>query len=98
MVAKDDTTHVALAKQLKANETYRQYEAIVHGVVDHDSGMIDAPIARDPNNRKRMAVVDGGKHALTRSHVLQRFEQFTHLSCTFATGRPTHIRVQMASI
>lgn len=98
MVAKDDTTHVALAKQLKANETYRQYEAIVHGVVDHDSGMIDAPIARDPNNRKRMAVVDGGKHALTRFQVLQRFEQFTHVSCRLETGRTHQIRVHMAYI
>src|SRR5699024_2602229 len=98
MVAKDDTTHVALAKQLKANETYRQYAAIVHGDVDHDSGMIDAPIARDPNKRKRMAVVDGGKHALTRFQVLQRFEQFTHVSCRLETGRTHQIRVHMAYI
>lgn len=95
VVAKNDQTHQLLVKQFKRNEVERTYEAIVHGVMNHDHGLIDAPIGRDPNNRLRMAVVDGGKQAITHFKVIKRYYKFTHIMSQLETGRTHQIRVHM---
>jgi len=98
VVAKNDQSHLSLAEQLANREIERRYEAIVHGVIDHEEGMIDAPIGRDPKDRQKMGVVDDGKPAITHFHVLQRFANFTHVECQLETGRTHQIRVHMKYI
>ncbi|WP_217585670.1 RluA family pseudouridine synthase [Lentibacillus saliphilus] len=98
LVAKNDETHMGLAQQLADKTVNRRYEAIVHGIIDHETGLIDAPIARDPKNRQNMAVVDDGKHAITHFHVLERFNTFTHIEARLETGRTHQIRVHMKYI
>lgn len=98
LIAKKDNIHRALAKQFAENKIKRTYEAIVHGVIDHDSGLIDAPIGRDPANRLQMKVVDEGKTAITHFHVLKRYETYTHVRCQLETGRTHQIRVHMQYI
>ncbi|SFB19245.1 ribosomal large subunit pseudouridine synthase D [Lentibacillus halodurans] len=98
VVAKNDPVHISLAEQLSAKDIDRQYEAIVHGVIDHETGLIDAPIGRDPNDRKKMGVVDNGKSAVTHFRVVNRFADFTHVVCQLETGRTHQIRVHMKYI
>lgn len=93
LVAKSDQAHVGLAKQLSEKTVKRKYEAIVHGVVPHDVGTIDAPIGRDPKDRKKMAVVDNGKNAVTHFKVIKRYESYSHVECRLETGRTHQIRV-----
>lgn len=95
MVAKNDKAHVSLVEQLREKTVKRSYEAIVHGDISHEYGTIDAPLGRDPKDRQRMAVVDGGKHAVTHFEVLERFGNFTHVKCVLETGRTHQIRVHM---
>ncbi len=95
VVAKNNDIHAGLTEQFKQNQIERMYEAIVFGVMDHDQGTIRAPIGRDPHNRTRMAVVNGGKHAITHFKVQQRFEKYTHVRCWLETGRTHQIRVHM---
>lgn len=98
MVAKNDFSHEKLAEQLLNKTVTRKYEAIVHGVIPHDYGTIDAPIARDKHDRKKMAVADDGKPAVTHFRVIQRFQNFTHIECELETGRTHQIRVHMKYI
>ncbi|TMN23513.1 RluA family pseudouridine synthase [Lentibacillus cibarius] len=98
LAAKNDETHERLAEQLSAKNVDRQYEAIVDGVIGHETGVIDAPIGRDPSNRQRMGVIDHGKDAVTHFKVLQRYSNFTHISCQLETGRTHQIRVHMKYI
>lgn len=98
MVAKNDVAHEALVEQLAAKTVTRKYEAIVHGVIPHDFGTIDAPIGRDKTDRQKMAVVDNGKHAVTHFRVIERFTDFTHVECELETGRTHQIRVHMKYI
>lgn len=98
VVAKKDAAHASLADQLAKKDVERKYEAIVHGVISHETGVIDAPIGRDPNNRQRMAVVEGGKKAVTHFSVMTRFKNFTHVACRLETGRTHQIRVHMKYI
>lgn len=98
VVAKNDYAHVQLAEQLSMKEVTRQYEAIVHGEISHEVGLIDAPIGRDPKDRQKMAVVDGGKSAVTNFKVIQRFPDYTHIECQLETGRTHQIRVHMKYI
>lgn len=95
IVAKNDHIHIALTKQLQARKIERIYEAIVQGVIEHEKGLIDAPIGRDPKNRLRMAVVDDGKPSITHFHVLKRFKEYSHVICQLETGRTHQIRVHM---
>lgn len=95
VVAKDDKTHDFLSKQLEKKTAKRKYVALVHGVILNDSGTIDAPIARDLNDRKKMAVVANGKKALTHFKVLERYDKATLIELTLETGRTHQIRVHM---
>jgi len=95
LVAKKDDIHIALAEQLQAQKIKRIYEAIVQGVIEHEDGLIDAPIGRDPSHRVRMAVVDDGKPAITHFHVLKRYKEYSHVVCQLETGRTHQIRVHM---
>lgn len=98
MVAKNDMAHESLVNQLMNKTVTRKYRAIVHGIIPHDYGTIDAPIARDPKDRQSMTVVDNGKHAVTHFHVLERFKDFTFVECQLETGRTHQIRVHMKYI
>lgn len=99
IVCKNDQAHRLIAAQLKEHTITRRYRAIVHGVIAQDSGVIDAPVGRDPKERKRMAVNEqNGKHAVTHYTVLQRFMEYTYIECRLETGRTHQIRVHMASI
>ncbi|MFF0825615.1 RluA family pseudouridine synthase [Brevibacillus sp. NPDC003359] len=99
MVAKNDKAHMGLAEQLKAHTVDRKYVAIVHGVIPHEMGTIDAPIGRDPKNRQQMAVVfENSKPAVTHFIVLERFKEYTLVELKLETGRTHQIRVHMKYI
>lgn len=94
-VAKTNTAHRNLAQQLATHEMKRAYLAVVYGHFAERTGLIDAPIGRDPRNRQRMTVVDSGKPARTRFEVLQNLEGLTLLACQLETGRTHQIRVHL---
>ncbi|MFD1849127.1 RluA family pseudouridine synthase [Oceanobacillus bengalensis] len=98
VVAKNDYTHIHLSEQLSSKEIMRKYEAIVHGEIPHKTGMIDAPIGRDPKDRQKMGVVDNGKPAVTHFRVLENYPDYTHIECRLETGRTHQIRVHMRYI
>ncbi|WP_434737678.1 RluA family pseudouridine synthase [Limosilactobacillus sp.] len=98
MVAKNDLAHRSLAAQLKAKTTQREYVALVHGVIKEERGTIDAPLGRSKKDRKKQAVVDDGRHAVTHFKVLERFQHYTLVSCRLETGRTHQIRVHMKYI
>jgi 23S rRNA pseudouridine1911/1915/1917 synthase len=98
MVAKNDMAHESLVNQLVAKTVTRKYKAIVHGVIPHDFGTVDAPLGRDTKDRQSMTVVDHGKHAVTHFHVIERFKDYTFVECQLETGRTHQIRVHMKYI
>ncbi len=95
MVAKNDHAHHSLVEQLVNKTVTRKYTALVHGHIAHDKGTIDAPIARDPKDRQKQAVVDNGKHAVTHFQVIERLGNYTLVECRLETGRTHQIRVHM---
>ncbi|MEC1902375.1 RluA family pseudouridine synthase [Bacillus atrophaeus] len=98
MVAKNDMAHESLVNQLVHKTVTRKYIAVVHGIISHDDGTIDAPIGRDKKDRQSMTVVREGKDAVTHFHVLERFQDFTLVECQLETGRTHQIRVHMKYI
>ncbi|WP_273125406.1 RluA family pseudouridine synthase [Metabacillus sp. HB246100] len=99
MVAKNDMAHESLVQQLVDKSVTRRYKAIVHGVIQHDHGTINAPIGRDKVDRQSMTVTNvSSKDAVTHFHVLDRFQDYTLVECRLETGRTHQIRVHMKYI
>ena len=98
MVAKNAVARESLEKQLAAKSNKRQYLAIVHGNFAEEEGTIDAPIGRNPKDRKQMAVVEKGKSAVTHFKVLEQYQGYSLVECQLETGRTHQIRVHMAYI
>lgn len=99
LVAKNDKAHNDLAEQLKNKTINRKYIALVDGIINHDTGTIDAPIGRDNNDRKKMMVTsDNSKDAITHFRVLERYKNATLIECKLETGRTHQIRVHMSYI
>ncbi len=98
VVAKTPYALEHLSNQLQEKTTKRSYVALVDGVIPHNIGKITAPIGRDPKNRQKMAVVDGGKEAVTHFSVIQRYTNHTLIECQLETGRTHQIRVHMSYI
>ena len=95
MIAKNNRAHEILAEELAEKKTYRKYVALIWGVIESDSGEIDAPIGRSKNDRKKMAISADGKEAITHFKVLKRYEKATLIELRLETGRTHQIRVHM---
>lgn len=97
MVAKNDSAHNFLAKQIKDHSFKREYEAVVCGTMKQSCGIVDAPIGRNPNDRIKMAVTDkNSKNAVTHYELIEQYEKFAHIKLRLETGRTHQIRVHMA--
>jgi 23S rRNA pseudouridine1911/1915/1917 synthase len=97
-VAKTDIAHQYIARQFAAHDIEREYQALVWGRMPERRGSIRAPIARHHADRKKMAIVQGGKEAVTHYEVLKEFDFISHIRIRLETGRTHQIRVHMASI
>ncbi len=94
--AKNDAAHVSLSEQIQSKTAQRTYLAVVRGNLKTDSGVIETQIARDKDDRKKMAVVkEGGRNAVTEYEVVERFGKYTIVKCKLKTGRTHQIRVHM---
>lgn len=98
IVAKNDFAHQALAEQLADHSLFRLYHGVATGALREDEGTVNAPIARSPKDRKKMAVVMGGKEAVTHYRVLERVGGCTYAQFRLETGRTHQIRVHMAHL
>ena len=97
IVAKNDFAHAHLANQIKDHSFTREYEAVVFGNLKDDEGTVDAPIGRNPNDRKKMCVTaKNSKNAVTHYSVIRRYKGYSHIKCVLETGRTHQIRVHMA--
>lgn len=97
IAAKNDMAHLALSAQLADRSLSRVYEAVAVGNFREDSGTVDAPIGRHPNERKKMAVIaQNSRPAVTHWQVIARYRGYTHIRCKLETGRTHQIRVHMA--
>lgn len=97
VVAKNNEAHLELAKQLKEKKANRRYIALVCGRVTGE-GVVNKPIGRSPNDRKKMAIVQGGREAVTHYRPIEEFLGYTLIECVLETGRTHQIRVHMQSI
>lgn len=99
VVAKNDRSHIGLAKQISEHSFLRSYQAVCIGRMKSEQGRIEGNIGRHPTDRKKMAIVrEGGRYAATNWSLLEQFEGFAHIGCVLETGRTHQIRVHMASI
>jgi 23S rRNA pseudouridine1911/1915/1917 synthase len=98
VVAKNDVAHAHLARQFMRRTVEREYQAIVWGTFSERSGVIEAQLGRSKSDRKKMAVIDGGKHAVTEYAVLEQFSYLALCALHLHTGRTHQIRVHLAHI
>ena len=98
VAAKTDRAHEGLAKQFAAHSIDRRYRAIVGGQPRPAEGVVDAPLARSPNDRKKVAIVQGGKRAVTHYRTVERLRDAALVECRLETGRTHQVRVHMGSI
>lgn len=99
LVAKNDAAHISLAAQIKEHSLDREYRAVVHGRINDEKGVVDAPIGRSTADRKKMCVTDrNSKSAVTHYEVIENFDKFSYIRCVLETGRTHQIRVHMAYI
>jgi 23S rRNA pseudouridine1911/1915/1917 synthase len=98
VIAKTDAVHASLAQQFSARTVDREYQAVVWGVFRKPKGDIDAQLGRSRSDRKRMSVIEGGKHAVTQYSVIRQYPYLCLLSLRLLTGRTHQIRVHLAHI
>ena len=99
VVCKNDVAHMSLSKQFKEHTITRVYHAIVHNRFKNEEGVIDKPIGRHPSDRKKFAIVQNGKHAVTHYKVIDNLKgNYSYISCQLETGRTHQIRVHMSNI
>lgn len=98
VVAKDDETHIALSRALMERAVSRLYAALVWGEMPARDGVIDMPIGRSASDRKKMAVVEGGKEALTTYSVVDTYQPFQYIKLKLGTGRTHQIRVHLSRV
>lgn len=98
VACKNDLSHKNLSKQFSDKTVTRKYVALVHGVINHNLGKIEAPIGRSKEDRKLMGIVEDGKEAITHFRVLERFKNNTLVELTLETGRTHQIRVHLKYI
>ena len=99
VICKNDLAHISLAKQFKDHTITREYHAIVHNRFSQEEGTIDKPLGRNKNDRKKYAIVNDGKRAVTHYKVLDNLKgNYSYISCRLETGRTHQIRVHMSSI
>jgi len=97
IVAKTDSAHKILAEQIKEHSFTREYECVGCGKIRESEGTVNAPIGRNPNDRKKMCVTEkNSKNAITHYCVIEQFEKYAHIKCILETGRTHQIRVHMA--
>ena len=99
IVAKNDRAHMGLAEQIKEHSFTREYSAVICGHLKEYEGTVNAPIGRNPKDRKKMCVaMQNSKNAVTHYKVLEEFEKYSHVSLKLETGRTHQIRVHMAHL
>lgn len=99
VICKTDKAHVSLAKQFSEHSITREYHAVVHNRFNKEEGTVDRPLGRHKNDRKKFAIVEGGKRAVTHYKVIQNLKgNYSYIACRLETGRTHQIRVHMASI
>ena len=98
LVAKNDKAHIVMSEQFKSRTMEKHYRAVAFGSFSQDTDLIDAPIARHPVDRKKMAVVPDGKPSQTEWRVIERLKGATYLDVHLLTGRTHQIRVHMQSV
>ena len=98
VACKNDSAHISLSRQLQEHSITRRYMALCHGTFREAEGTVDAPIGRQKNDRKKMGVVEGGRHAVTHYRVVESFKNASLIECRLETGRTHQIRVHMSYI
>lgn len=99
IVAKTDTAHLGLAEQIKEHSFTREYNAVICGHLNEQSGTVNAPIGRSTKDRKKMCVTaSNSKNAVTHYTIIKEYEKYSHISLKLETGRTHQIRVHMAHL